>query len=200
MVSQTKLPVVFSVPSGNFGNLTAGLFAQQMGLPVCQFIAATNANDVVPQYLNTGKYAPRPSIATLSNAMDVGNPSNFVRILDLYCSTWNIVGDKIKGYAFSDAQTRAAIKAVYEQFNYVMDPHGAVGYLALQAYQKSNPDTAGVVFETAHPSKFIDVVENTLNRKIDIPPTLAALTDKQKDAVLISTTYSDFKKWLLERR
>ncbi|MBP7272657.1 MAG: threonine synthase [Saprospiraceae bacterium] len=200
VVSQTKLPVVFSVPSGNFGNLTAGLFAQQMGLPVCQFIAATNANDVVPQYLNTGKYAPRPSIATLSNAMDVGNPSNFVRILDLYCSTWNIVGDKIKGYAFSDAQTRAAIKAVYEQFNYVMDPHGAVGYLALQAYQKSNPDTAGVVFETAHPSKFIDVVENTLNRKIDIPPTLAALTDKQKDAVLISTTYSDFKKWLLERR
>jgi threonine synthase len=190
-------PIVFSVPSGNFGNLTAGLFAQKMGLPIHQFIAATNANDVVPQYLSSGNYTPVPSVRTLSNAMDVGNPSNFARMLDLYCSTWNIMKGNIKGYAIDDSRTKEAMKAVYDKYNYIIDPHGAVGYLALKEYQKTT-DSVGIILETAHPAKFLDDVETILDKKIDIPERLAALANKKKEAVLQDTNFDNFKSWLLK--
>ncbi len=190
-------PVVFSVPSGNFGNLTAGLFAQKMGLPIHQFIAATNANDVVPQYLSSGNYTPVPSIRTLSNAMDVGNPSNFARMLDLYCSTWNMMKGNIKGYTIDDTRTKEAMKTVYDKYNYIIDPHGAVGYLALKEYQKTT-DSVGIILETAHPAKFLDDVESILGIKIDIPERLASLANKKKEAVSQDTNYDNFKSWLLK--
>jgi len=195
-VTGLGLPVVFSVPSGNFGNLTAGLLANRMGLPVHHFIAATNANDVVPAYLHTGHYTARPSVRTLSNAMDVGAPSNFARMLDLYGSTWNMMQSHISGYAFSDADTRAAMVEVDRQYGYMLDPHGAVGYLALKKYQATNPDTTGILLETAHPSKFLEDVEAILNRRIDVPERLAALADSKKVAVQMSTDYSQFREWL----
>lgn len=191
-----QLPVVFSVPSGNFGNLTAGLMAQRMGLPVHHFIAATNANDVVPSYLHTGKYQPRPSVRTLSNAMDVGAPSNFARMLDLFSSTWNNMKVAIEGYAFNDEQTAEALRNVYETTGYLFDPHGAVGYLALKEYQRSNPDVYGIVLETAHPAKFLEDVEQILSQSIEVPERLAALRDSVKVAVPMSTEFSDFKNWL----
>ena len=193
--SQGK-PVVFAIPSGNFGNLTAGLFAQKMGLPVHQFIAATNANNVVPQYLASGSYQPTPSVPTLSNAMDVGNPSNFARMLDLYSSTWNNMKDNIKGYAYDDEATKKAMIEVFNKYNYVIDPHGAVGYLALKEYQKTT-DAVGIVLETAHPAKFLDDVEGILKQKIDIPERLASLSDKKKEATLQGIDFESFKSWLL---
>lgn len=191
-------PVVFSIPSGNFGNLTAGLMAQKMGLPVEHFIAATNANDVVPAYLNTGTYTPRPSQRTLSNAMDVGAPSNFARMLDIYCSTWNNMQEDISGYGFSDEETKEAMRTIHRQFGYTMDPHGAVGYLALKKYQKTHPDHVGVILETAHPSKFIEDVESILAQKIDIPERLEILSNAEKVSINMGTNYLDFKTWLLE--
>lgn len=190
-------PVVFCVPSGNFGNLTAGLFAKKMGLPVHQFIAATNLNDVVPEYLKTGVFTPRPSVPTLSNAMDVGNPSNFARMMDLYSSTWNILKAEIKGFAFDDEQTKFAVKEVFERFGYVIDPHGAVGYLALKEYQEANPGYMGIILETAHPSKFLPDVEAILERTVDVPERLAVLADKEKNAVQMGVEFSSFKDWLL---
>jgi threonine synthase len=188
---------VFCVPSGNFGNLTAGLFAQKMGLPVHQFIAATNINDVVPQYLQSGIFEPRPSVRTISNAMDVGNPSNFARMDDLYCSTWNNMKSNISGYAFDDYQTRKAMKEVYKTYNYTIDPHGAVGYLAAKSYLNEHPSSRVVVLETAHPSKFKEVVEETLGGPTHIPERLGALANKEKVATFISTGYDEFKNWLV---
>jgi threonine synthase len=191
-------PVVFSIPSGNFGNLTAGLFAQKMGLPISKFIAATNANDVVPQYLASGTYTPTPSVPTLSNAMDVGNPSNFARMLDLYSSTWNIMTQNIVGYAYDDATTKAAMREVKAKYDYVIDPHGAVGYLALKEYQRNqDAEAIGIVLETAHPAKFLDDVESILEQKIDVPERLASLADKKKESRLSPTDFGDFKNWLL---
>lgn len=190
-------PVVFCVPSGNFGNLTAGLFAKKMGLPVHQFIAATNANDVVPSYLHSGTYTPRPSVATLSNAMDVGNPSNFARMMDLYCSTWNNIKEDIKGYSFNDAETEECMQNVFNDYGYILDPHGAVAYLALEKYQQKNPSTKGVIFETAHPSKFLPDVERVLKQKIEVPERLAILSEKQKNALEMGVEFSPFKEWLL---
>lgn len=190
-------PVVFSIPSGNFGNLTAGLFAKKMGLPVYQFIAATNANAVVPKYLQTGNYEPHPSVPTLSNAMDVGNPSNFARMLDLNSSTWNKMKRGIKGYSYDDYTTKKAMIEVFQKYNYIMDPHGAVGYLALKEYQKKK-DVVGVILETAHPAKFLDDVESILNRKIDIPDRLISLIDKKKESILRGIDFPSFKEWLIE--
>jgi threonine synthase len=189
--------VVFSVPSGNFGHLTAGLFAQKMGLPVRQFIAATNANDVVPAYLESGAYSPRPSQRTLSNAMDVGAPSNFARMLDLYCSTWNIMREDISGYGFSDEDTRQAMQAVHQATGYVLDPHGAVGYLALKTYQQKHPEHLGIILETAHPSKFIEDVESILGQDIPVPQRLADLAHAEKHAVQMPANYAALKTWLL---
>lgn len=196
---QIKNPekVVFCIPSGNFGNLTAGLFAKKMGLPVHHFIAATNANDIVPKYLETGNYTPRSSTRTLSNAMDVGNPSNFTRMLDLYSSTWNIMKEAISGYAYNDISTQKAMIEVRDKYNYIIEPHGAVGYLALKEWQKTNSNTQGVILETADPSKFLEDVEAILNQKIDIPERLALLADRKKESILTSTDFIEFKNYLL---
>ncbi len=192
-------PIVFSIPSGNFGNLTAGLFAKKMGLPIHQFIAATNANDVIPKYLDTGDFIPKASVATLSNAMDVGNPSNFDRMLDLYCSTWNILKEDISGYHFDDDTTKKAMREMDQNYHYTIDPHGAVGYLALQVYQKKHPKTRGIILETAHPSKFKDDVEQILSKKIDIPERLAVLSNQKKEAILLPVNFEKFKSMLLEK-
>ncbi len=202
-------PLVFCVPSGNFGNLTAGLIAHKMGLPVQHFIAATNQNDIVPKYLQTGDYVPRPSVPTLSNAMDVGNPSNFARMLNLYGqvnglnplqpATWEAMSSLITGYAFDDVQTEEAMRLVEAQYNYVIDPHGAVGYLALVAYQAKHPNTRGVILETAHPSKFKPDVERVLGHSIEVPQRLAEMASREKVAREVSTAYAPIRKWLLEK-
>lgn len=189
--------VVFCIPSGNFGNLTAGLFAKRMGLPVAKFIAATNKNDVVPAYLSSGNYEPRPSIATLSNAMDVGNPSNFARMLDVYSSTWNIMAEDIAGYAYNDEQTKVAMKEVFTKYNYEIDPHGAVGYLALSEYQQRNKGTKGIILETAHPSKFLPDVEKVLDKQLEVPKRLAVLADKEKISIPMGIHFDPFKEFLL---
>lgn len=193
-------PVVFSVPSGNFGNLSAGIMAKKMGLPVHRFIAATNENRVVPDYLESGIYRPRPSVRTLSNAMDVGVPSNFARMLDMYRSTWNIMKSDIAGYSFSDEQTRAAMRDVDGRYHYVMDPHGAVGYLAFGKYQMEVAGATGIILETAHPAKFLEDVERILGHSIAIPARLSSLRDKAKQAVKMPADFPAFKEWLLSSR
>jgi threonine synthase len=196
-------PINFCVPSGNFGNLTAGLLASAMGLPVKHFIAATNINDVVPEYLESGIFKPRPSLRTISNAMDVGNPSNFARMLDFFKatnerSTWNNMRERISGYAFTDQETEQAIKEVFEKHQYIIDPHGAVGYLAILEYLKENPDTTNILLETAHPTKFIDDVERVIGQKVKLPEQLEKIKDKKKESVNMSTDFADFKTWLLQ--
>ncbi len=199
-IAGNTLPVSFSVPSGNFGNLTAGILAKRMGLPIKHMIAATNLNDIVPSYLKKGKYEPKPSVRTISNAMDVGNPSNFARLEDMYkkeqCHTCDMMGMDIKGYAFDDEKTKETVKYIFDNFEYVMDPHGAVGYLALKEYQQMYPETTGVILETAHPAKFIEEVEDILNTKISIPERLAKLTNEPKTSIRMSTEYQDFKEWI----
>ena len=193
---------VFSVPSGNFGNLTAGVFAKLMGLPVHGFIAATNLNDVIPQYLESGEYIARPSVSTLSNAMDVGDPSNFRRLKNIFSgngSTWNNMRNSITGLRFDDSYTKAAIKEIDSKFNYLMDPHGAVGYLALRQYQIHNQGVQGIILETAHPAKFLDTMEETLGTKIHIPEQLASFMDKKKSADVLPADFEAFKAWMLNR-
>ena len=176
----------FVIPSGNFGNLTAGLIAVQMGLPVRQFVAATNINDVVPRYLADGKYEPVKSVATISNAMDVGAPSNFARMQDFFGNDWDSMRENISGLAFSDDETRVAIKTVKETLGYTIDPHGAVGWLASEAWLEAAPDSHTVILETAHPSKFIDTMEAELGAgNIDIPERLACLSGLEKVATLV---------------
>ena len=196
------IPLAFVVPSGNFGNLTAGLFAQKMGLPVAHFVAATNVNDVVPTYLRTGNFQPRPSVRTLSNAMDVGNPSNFARMEDIFlnsdCSTWNNMQQNVLGYAYTDAQTETAMREIEQMYQYVIDPHGAVGYLAMNDYLQSHPQHQAVLLETAHPAKFLEDVERILGHPIDIPERLARLKALPKEAIAIGTDYPAFRQWLLD--
>ncbi|MBK7571193.1 MAG: threonine synthase [Bacteroidia bacterium] len=196
----SKENVVFVVPSGNFGNLTAGLIARKMGLPVEHFVAATNINNVVPEYLSKGEYTPRPSQATISNAMDVGNPSNFPRMIELFGNSWTDMKSSINGYSFSDDETKEIMKDVYEKFGYILDPHGAVAYLGWLAYQIENPDSIGVILETAHPAKFGDSVEKALGRKIDIPEALECLRNKKKVADFIQADYEEFKTFLLAKK
>ena len=197
--------ITYVVPSGNFGNITAGLIAKQLGLPIHHFIAATNVNKIVPDYLSTGQYVAKPAIRTLSNAMDVGNPSNFPRILDLFesnskeCSTWNNVKNEITGIAVDDTQTESALKEVYEKYNYIIDPHGAVGYYALKDYMKSHPNTYGIILETAHSSKFKPDVERILRRNIDVPERLSILANKEKVSIEMDIKYDSFKNYLLKR-
>ncbi len=190
--------VVFSVPSGNFGNLTAGLFAKKMGLPVKNFIAATNVNDVVPEYLITAEYNPRPSIATIANAMDVGDPSNFARILDLYKHSHGQVNRDIIGIAYTDDEIRETIRTVYDKFNYVLDPHGAVGYRALANYLRKR-DTQGIFIETAHPAKFTETVNEQIGKDVDIPDRLKDFLCREKKAISLSADFSDFKNYLLTK-
>ena len=198
-VSKKGMPVIISVPSGNFGNLTAGLFARGMGLPVKQYIAAANANDVFPVYLRTSVYTPKPSVRTLSNAMDVGNPSNFARILDLYGQNYNTIKNIIYSASFSDERTKSAMQEVYNKYNYKIDPHGAVGYLAFQQFIKENDinNYTGVILETAHPAKFADIVEDVIKKNIEIPERLRLCLDKEKQSVKISKNFDDLKNFLL---
>ena len=187
----------FVIPSGNFGNLTAGLFAEEMGLPVEQFVAATNRNDVVPVYLKEGEYRPRPSVATISNAMDVGAPSNFARMESIFGSEWERMRSRIAGFAYDDERTRDTIRRVKAEAGYTLEPHGAVGWMAAEAWRKDHPESHTVVLETAHPSKFLDVMEEELGKgAIEIPERLACLADREKVAIQLGTDESAFQDWL----
>ncbi|WP_417291036.1 threonine synthase [Corallibacter sp.] len=188
--------IVFSVPSGNFGNICAGMMAQQLGLPIAHFIASNNANNVVSDYLKTKKFSPKPSVQTISNAMDVGNPSNFLRIQELYKNNFETLKENLSGYSFNDKQTKEALKDIYNNYSYVADPHGAVGYLGCKAYLKNNPNTHCVFLETAHPTKFLDVVEDTIKENIDLPEQILKVMDKKKKAIKIDN-YEDLKSVLL---
>jgi len=194
-----KSEVVFSVPSGNFGNLGAGLLAWKMGLPVKQFIAATNANDTVPQFLSTGFYKPKPSVATLSNAMDVGNPSNWIRIAHIFQDPEKLK-QLVSGCSYTDEQTKHAIEAVYKQYGYVVCPHTAIAWQALKDYQKANPDNkaAGVFLATAHPCKFPEVFSDEISAKIVVPEQVNELQGKPSLSVSLGTDFAGFKKYLLE--
>ena len=189
--------IVFSVPSGNFGNICAGMVAQKLGMPVKHFVASTNVNDVVPKFMESGVYEPMPSVATISNAMDVGDPSNFVRIRHLYQDDLETLQKSLSSYSFTDENTKAIMKEVYSKTGYVMDPHGAVGYLGLKEYQKSNPNTFGIFLETAHPVKFLDVVQDTLEISPKIPPQIMKVMDKEKKSYKISS-YEELKQFLLD--
>jgi threonine synthase len=189
--------IVFTIPSGNFGNLTAGLLAKKMGLPIHKFIAATNINDTVPQYLNTGTYNAKSSIATVSNAMDVGDPSNFTRIMSIYSSTWNMIKEDILGYSYSDKETIETIKRIKLETNYILDPHAAVAYLACEEYLKENNKEC-VLLETAHPAKFLEVVNQAIGEKIRIPSRLNLFLSKKKTAQICSNQFADFKQLLLK--
>lgn len=190
-------PLVFSVPSGNFGNLTAGLFAWKMGLPVKRFIAATNRNDVVPEYLKEGRYRARPSESTISNAMDVGAPSNFARMVALFNNELAAFRAIISGYSFTDEETRACIRDVYDRQGYVLDPHGAVAFAGLRSYMEENRELNGVFLETAHPAKFRDTVEEILQMEIPVPGPLAICLDKPKKSIRIKSGLEELKEVLL---
>ena len=190
--------VVFSVPSGNFGNLTAGLFAKFMGLPVKRFVAANNENDIVCNYLKSGQYEPRASVSTIANAMDVGDPSNFARILELYNHSHQDISADMVGYRFSDKEIRETMKQVYTEENYMLDPHGAVGYRALKADLKAGE--VGVFLETAHPAKFTETVESILGKgTVVLPAKLAAFMKGEKLSIPLSTEFADFKQFLLNK-
>jgi threonine synthase len=200
LLKKGKSKVIFSVPSGNLGNIGAGLLAWKMGLPVEQFIAATNANDTVPAFLKSGVYEPKPSVATLSNAMDVGNPSNWVRIADMFKGDMDKLKTLITGFSFDDEETLAAIKSVDADYNYIVCPHTAIAWQALKDYQKLHPDNeaTGVFLSTAHPCKFPDVFPDNIAEKIDVPKQVQELEDKPKQSVLLGKEFGEFKNYLLK--
>lgn len=187
--------LVIAVPSGNFGNLTAGLFAKRMGLPIKQFIAANNENDIVFNYLNTGKYEPRSSVQTIANAMDVGDPSNFVRILDLYGNSHEAIAKDILGFRYSDAEIRKTVARVYQECGYLLDPHGACGYQALEDSLKANQ--VGIFLETAHPAKFTETVEEIIGTgNVPLPEKLAEFMKGQKQSIALGKDFEGFKAFL----
>jgi threonine synthase len=193
-----SVPLIVSVPSGNFGNLTAGIFAKRIGLPVAKYVASTNANDVVPEYLRTGDFHPRAAQATYSNAMDVGNPNNFPRLLDLCRNRLEYVKKEIWGHGASDEETLAAMKMIHDKFGYIADPHTAVGVLGWEAYKREHPDPAqGLVLATAHPAKFADVVMKAIGTAPPLPDRLAAYLKRDKLSLPTSSSYEDFKQFLL---
>tara|TARA_R110000765_G_scaffold70011_5_gene135792 strand:+ start:5473 stop:6768 length:1296 start_codon:yes stop_codon:yes gene_type:complete len=189
--------IVFSVPSGNFGNICAGLVAQRLGMPVKHFIASTNVNDTVPQFMLTKEYNPKPSTATISNAMDVGDPSNFIRIRHLFKDDFEALKKNLSSYSFDDNNTKEALREIYNISGYIADPHGAVGYLGLKKYQQQHPETYGIFLETAHPVKFLDIVEETLNEKLEIPAQIQKVMGKTKTSIKISN-YEGLKDFLLK--
>ena len=189
-------PPVISVPSGNFGNICAGILANASGLPVQHFIAACNANDVVPHYLHTGDYAIKNAVPTISNAMDVANPSNFVRIMEIFEQQFSDLREKLSGYSISDAETKATIKAIYQEHKYLLDPHGAVGYAALQKYLSHHPLLKGMIIETAHPVKFFDVVELVIGNAIPLPGPVSEQMKLQKQATIIENDIRQLNKFL----
>lgn len=187
--------LVISVPSGNYGNLTAGLIAKAMGLPIKRFVASTNANKVVPDYLETGKYESKPSIPSISNAMDVGSPSNFDRMMTLYQENHPKICVDLKGASFTDEQTKEIMKKVYKDTSYILDPHGAVAYLGLKK-ELDTVNELGVFIETAHPAKFIEIVEEVIDTKIEIPNYLKSCLTKEKSSIRMTNSYQDFKRFL----
>ncbi len=191
--------ISFSVPSGNFGNICAGMVAQKLGLPVHQFIAANNANNSVTRFLETKTFTVKKTIPTISNAMDVGNPSNFVRIQELYSNNFTQLSKHLSSYSFSDKATKNAMLELYQNFNYIADPHGAVGFLGAKEYLKVNPASHVVVLETAHPAKFLDTVETVIPEKIILPKQLKAVIKQEKVATKI-TAYTDLKEFLLQQK
>jgi threonine synthase len=200
LLREGKSKVVFSVPSGNFGNIGAGLLAWKMGLPVHQFIAATNANDTVPAYLKTGVYEPKPSVSTLSNAMDVGNPSNWARIADLFKEDASELNGIITGYSYDDEQTKEAIQQVFDEYNYVVCPHTAIAWKALKEWESETTpgDVTGVFLSTAHPCKFPDAFPAQIAAAIKVPESVKELEGKQKQAVALGKDFEGFKAYLLE--
>lgn len=189
--------VVFAVPSGNFGNLGAGILAGRMGLPIDHFVAATNVNKVVPDYLNGAAFQAQSSIPTVSNSMDVGNPSNFPRLISLFGGDETLFKEKVKGYFFNDRDTVQAIQSVKCK-GYTLDPHGAVGYLGLKDFMAENPGYVGVFLETAHPGKFRDVVEGALGEKLELPDRLAAFLEGEKQVIEMGKSFGEFKGFLEE--
>ena len=188
--------IIFSVPSGNFGNICAGMVAQKLGMPVKHFVAATNVNDTIPEFMKTGEYNPKPSTATISNAMDVGDPSNFIRIRHLYKDDLAKISQQLSSFSFSDKETREAMKHIYNTSKYIADPHGAVGYLGLKKYQKTQPNTYGIFLETAHPVKFLDVVEEVIPETLAIPSQIEKVMHKKKKSIHIKT-YENLKTFLI---
>ena len=192
--SQNK-PFVFSCPSGNFGNICAGIMAKKLGLPIAHFVASTNVNDAVPRFLVQGSYDPKPSKATISNAMDVGNPSNFIRIQEMYDNDLNLFKKDFSSFSYTDAETLEALKSIYKTDGYIAEPHGAVGYLGLKNELKNHPNTIGIFLETAHPIKFLDVVEPALNIKLPIPTQIESVLNKEKVSVKIKS-FEELKAFL----
>jgi threonine synthase len=194
---QQVQPPVISVPSGNFGNICAGLLAWRSGLPVGKFVAACNVNDVVPRFLLSGGYQPEPAKATLSNAMDVGDPSNFVRILELFSKQTPALRDIMEACSISDAETEQTIDRVFQAYGYTLDPHGAVGFLALEHYLAAHPGAKGFFLETAHPLKFPDSVERITGKTIDVPPQVADLLSGRKQALIMPPSYNNLRDYLM---
>ncbi|MDR9365072.1 MAG: threonine synthase [Balneolaceae bacterium] len=191
---------VFSVPSGNFGNLTGGLLAMKMGMPAKHFLAATNVNDVVPEYLKGDQFQPRDSVQTISNAMDVGNPSNFVRIKYLFGDSDSAIRDQITGYSYTDEETRETIREIFEKFSYLLCPHTAIGYRASNEYQtERGMKIPTVTLATAHPVKFRDVIEPEINQEIDVPDRLKVWLEKEKKSTSIGCDFEGFKEFLINR-
>jgi threonine synthase len=194
-----KQPPAISVPSGNFGNICAGLLAHVTGLPVTGFIAACNSNDVFTRYLLSGNFAAQQAVATISNAMDVGNPSNFVRILELFDAKYEGIKKVIESYSITDAETRETIANVFKATGYVLDPHGAVGYLGLKKYLAVHTGHKGLFLETAHPIKFSGVVEEVIDKAMEVPESMRYLLTMQKQSILMPPVFEDLKDYLISR-
>ena len=194
-LKKQNMPLVFSCPSGNFGNICAGIIAKKIGLPIEHFVASTNVNDTVPRFLENGIYDPKPSKATISNAMDVGNPSNFIRIQEMYQNNLEQFKKDFSSFTFSDEETVEAMKTIYKTDGYIAEPHGAVGYLGLKKELLNHQNAIGIFLETAHPIKFLDTVEPTLNVKLPIPTQIESVLDKEKVSIKIKT-YEDLKSFL----
>ncbi|HEX4850297.1 MAG TPA: threonine synthase [Puia sp.] len=193
-----KNPPVISVPSGNFGNICAGLLAHHAGLPVRHFVAACNANAVVPEFMANGQYHPKKAVATISNAMDVGDPSNFVRVLELFHHEFKTLKACVSSYSISDAATKKVIGDVYAKYKYLLDPHGAVGYLSLEKYFEEEGRSPAIFLETAHPVKFYDVVEPIIGEKVEIPDSVQALMGKKMKKTSINAGYETLKEFLMK--
>lgn len=191
---------VISVPSGNFGNICAGILAARSGLKIDTFIAACNENDVFTSYVETGIFKEKKAVSTISNAMDVGNPSNFRRVLEIFNKDYDELKQKVTSYSYTSEETRRAIKAVYQSKGYLLDPHGAVGYLALKEYLSTNKNKAGFFLETAHPAKFENVIEPLINKKIALPDQVRNIFGKEQRSILLNPDFAGFKEFLLSKK
>jgi len=193
-----SMPPVISVPSGNFGNICSALLAMRSGLPVQHFIAACNVNDVVPRYMSSLEYNPQKAVPTISNAMDVGDPSNFVRILEMFTNASSPLSAVFSAISFTDEETKNTIKRVYNDYGYLLDPHGAIGFMGLENFLNKHPGQKGLFAETAHPIKFYDVVEPLIGKAIEFPSSIQSIMHKEKKSTLINPTYNELVDYLKE--